>query len=419
MRNRFSFLLLLVSLLCLSTPAGADPGGDDFDAGIRAFQRGEYRLAVEHFRRAQAAGLQNPRLDYNLGSAYYRLEDYANSRRHFEKLAAHPHFAALAFYNLGLIANRTGDPAGAIAWFDRCAETTADPELKALAERQIATLGGRPPARGFGYVSAGYGYDSNITLLPSSTAAGESGDFVQALALGEWTLHGDSADGYYLTGLLLSTDYLDSGDFDYDSLTLGAAYRHRAGGWRLGYAVEFGQSSFGGDDYTDSRGLVMNARKNLSDDRELRLRLALEDIAEGSAGFAYLDGSRAELGASYRVEVGRREYRFEYSLEFNDRENTASESFSPTRHRVRLRYFDQVTARTEIGATLEFRESDYKGVPGDERNDERTRLRLEGKHELDRTWTAQAELTYTDNDSSDDASAYHKYQALVSINALF
>jgi len=164
---------------------------------------------------------------------------------------------------------------------------------------------------------------------------------------------------------------------------------------------------------------VVNGRTKLDQNRELRLRLTLEDVTEGASEFAFLDGSRAELWASYRIKIDRREFRFEYGLEANDRENTDNESFSPASHRFRLRYFDRIGARTKVGASFEFRDSDYKGVSGDSRRDERTRLRLEGSYELNPTWSMQAELTYTDNDSTDDESAYHKYQALVSINALF
>ncbi len=85
------------------------------------------------------------------------------------------------------------------------------------------------------------------------------------------------------------------------------------------------------------------------------------------------------LYASYRVDSGPREYRFEYGLEANDRKNTETESFSPTRHRLRLRYFHQLGASAEVGGSLEFRDSDYKGVSGDDRHDQRSRVRLEYK----------------------------------------
>ena len=420
MRYRFLIPLLLALAFSISpTAAAASPADDEFESGARAFREQDYRQALYHFTRAENAGMRDARLDYNLGAAFYRLEEYDESRRYFEKLQGHATLGALAYYNLGLIAHRSGDRAGAVDWFEKCVEVSDDANLRELANKQIAKLGGQQPKPWFGYVSAVYGYDSNITLLPSSAGSDESGDFVQVLALGEYNLSESTSEGYHLTFLLLATDFLDSNDFDDDLLTFGAEYRRRTGDWRLDYGLELGTSTFAGEDYVDTAAVAVNGRTELDLNRELRLRLTLEDVAEGSSEFAFLAGNRAELATSYRIESGRREYRFEYSLEVNDRENTDTRSFSPTYNRIRLRYFDQVGARVKLGASFEFRDADYKGVSGDTRRDERKRLRLESNYDLDRTWSTQAELTYTDNDSTEDDSGYHKYQALVSINGLF
>ena len=420
----FRLTILLILFLASSVSSAATPNPvaeEEFNAGLRNFRAQQYEQALEHFTRAESVGMRDARLDYNLGAVFYRLQQYGRSRQYFEKLLDHPTLGAAGYYNLGLISHRQGDSDGAIAWFEKCAEVSQDQDLADLARRQIAKLGGGGPREKswFAYTSAIYGYDSNITLLPSSDAAGESGGFLQALALGEWKPGADGDEGLYLTWLLIATDFLDSNDFDDDLLLLGAEYRLQTGGWQLGYAAEVGKSTFAGEAYTDTAALAVNGRRALGEEREVRLRLTLEDVTEGSSEFAYIDGSRAEFGTSYRIEVGRREYRFEYGFEVNDRENTDTESFSPSRHRVRLRYFDRVTERAEIGASIEFRDSDYKGVAGDARRDKRRRLRLEGKYEWNRTWSTQAEITYTDNDSSEPGSSFHKHQALVSINALF
>jgi tetratricopeptide (TPR) repeat protein len=417
-RGLFVFLLFFVLLPVPLVAAAASPAAD-FDAGNRSFNQKNYRQALEYFKRAESGGMRDARLDYNLGSVYYRLGQYANSKRYFEKLGGHPNLGALAYYNLGLIEHRTGDSASAIELFEKSAQTTQDANLKALANRQIETLADQQQKNWFAFVSASYGYDSNITLLPSTAASDESGDFLQTLALAEWTLQDNKTDSIHVSAMYLSSDYIDSSSFDDDSLTLGAEYRDRIDEWKLSYLIEFGRSTFSGEDYLATTGLVVGARTALSEQRELRLRLTLEDISDRSNEFDFLDGSRSALSASYRIKVEQREYRFEYDLEFNDRKNTATESFSPTRHRARFRYFDRITDRVEIGAAIEFRESDYKSVPAQDRNDERTRVRLEGKYRLDPTWTTQAELTYTDNESSDKTSEYHKYQVVVSINALF
>ena len=165
-------LLLLIALLPLVLPtAAASPSADDeFDAGTRAFRAGQYRQALEHFERVERSGGSDARLDYNLGAVHYRLANYDRSRGYFERLVDHPRLGALAHYNLGLIAHKRGGRAEAIAYFDKCIALSTDDNLVALAEKQISTLGGRPATPWFGYVSAVYGYDSNITLLPSNSA---------------------------------------------------------------------------------------------------------------------------------------------------------------------------------------------------------------------------------------------------------
>ena len=417
----YRLLLPLIVLLPLVLPAlAASPAAEtEFEAGTRAFKAEKYQQALDHFERAEQAGMSEARLFYNLGAVHYRLDNYDRSRRYFERLLDHPQLGALGYYNLGLIAHKSGDRADAIAYFEKCSEISADQGLAALAEKQIASLGGRPPKSWFGYVSAVYGYDSNITLLTSSSAANQSGDFVQALALGELTLAGKPEDSYELTLLLLATDFLDGDEFDDDLLTVGVERRRRAGDWGINYGLEAGTSTFAGEDYTDTLALSAGGRSSLQPDHELRLRLTLEEITESSSEFESVAGSRAEFNASYRIDSGSREYRFEYGLESNDRQNTETDSFSPTRHRLRLRYFHQLGASTEIGASLEFRDSQYQGVPGDDRHDQRLRVRLESKYQFDAGWGAQSEITYTDNDSNQTGSSYHKYQALVSINAVF
>ena len=416
---RCYFLIPLLLWLQFSFASVAAAPEDDFDAGARAFREQDYRLALYHFSRAEKAGMRDARLDYNLGVIFYRLEEYDQSRRYFAKLQGHPKLGALANYNLGLIAHQRGDPAAAIQWFEKSAELSDDPGLAKLARQQIAKLEGQQPQSWFAFASAVYGYDSNITLLPSSDASGESGNFLQALALAEYTLRETSTGGYHLTAMLLATDFDDGGDFDDDLLTVGAEYRRPVGDWQLDYGLELGKSTFGGEDYLDTAAVTVTGRTRLSSERQLRLGLTLEDVTEGSDAFAFLDGERAEFAASWRIGAGPREYRLEYSLEVNDRENTAEQSFSPTYHRVRLRYFDQVGASVKLGASFEFRDGDFDGVAADNRRDQRLRLRLEGNYRFDRTWAAQAELTYTDNDSTDDDSGYHKHQAQLSVNALF
>ena len=220
MRFRLTIHLLLSLLMLASGAASAATpvpvAEDEFDAGMRSFRAGDYEEALEHFTRAESSGMRDARLDYNLGAVFYRLQQFDRSRFYFEKLLDHPTLGAAGYYNLGLISHRQGDRDSAIAWFEKCAEVSKDQGLADLARRQITKLGGggTQAKSWFNYVSAVYGYDSNITLLPSSDAAGESGDFLQALALGEWKPGAGGDEGLYLSYLVVATDFLDSSDFD-------------------------------------------------------------------------------------------------------------------------------------------------------------------------------------------------------------
>ena len=408
-----SIFLLAQAAIALAAPS------DDFDAGIQSFTEKNYGLALEYFKRAEGVGMQSTQLDYNLGSVYYKLGQYEFSKRYFEKLISDKNLGALAYYNLGLIEHKSGHDKKAIELFEKSITSTQDAALISLAEKQINTLKSLRPKNWFAFVSASYGYDSNITLLSSSSASNESGSFLQTLALADWKISGNSSNGLHTSVLFLSSDYQDGNDFDDYSYTLGTEYRDRVNNWKLAYGLEWGQSSYSGEDYLTSAGLVFKARTNLSNKRAIQLRLLYEDISNRTGQFEFLDGSRMQFKAAYRFKTKAREYRFEYEQEFNDRANTATESFSPTRHKLGFRYFNDLSAKTRIGMSLDFRDSDYQSVPSQNRSDERTRLRFESRHKIDVTWSIDAEIIFTDNQSSEKESEYDKHLANISINALF
>ena len=419
MNVRVTFNISVFVLLLAQATVAVAGSADDFDAGIRYFADNNYPLALEYFKRAEDAGMHSAQLDYNLGSVYYTLGQYEASNRYFENLTSDKNLGALAYYNLGLIAHKSGDDNKAIELFETSSTSTQDAGLASLAEKQIKTLRSLRPKTWFAYVSASYGYDSNITLLSSSTASDESGSFLQTLALADWKISGNDASGLHTSVLFISNDYQESNDFDDNSFTLGAEYRQRIDDWKLAYGLEWGQSTYAEEDYLTTAGLALKAKTRVSNKGEIRLRLRYEDISNRSPQFDFLDGSRTQLKAEYRFKTKPREYRFEYLQEFNDRQNTATESFSPTRQGLSFRYFNDLSATTRIGMGLQFRDSDYQSVPSQNRNDERTRLRLESRYKINSDWSVESEIIYTDNQSSEKGSSYDKYLASISLNALF
>ena len=81
-------------------------------------------------------------MSYNLGSVYYKINQYELSKRYFEKLTDDKNLGHLAYYNLALIEYRLGRDQSAIKLFEKSARSTDDTGLKRLADKQINTLKG-------------------------------------------------------------------------------------------------------------------------------------------------------------------------------------------------------------------------------------------------------------------------------------
>src|SRR3989338_4774566 len=60
-------------------------------------------------------GPADKRLNFDVGDAYYRLEDYGKAGEFFDQAAASPKVAARAHYNRGNALFKSGDAGGAVA----------------------------------------------------------------------------------------------------------------------------------------------------------------------------------------------------------------------------------------------------------------------------------------------------------------
>lgn len=409
----FFFLLWPCSMMALAAPS------DDFDAGMESFSQADYSKALEHFKRAEKAGLKDPQIYYNLGSVYYKLKQYNLSKRYFEKLAGNKSLGFQAHYNLALIEHKLGHKNDAIALFEKSVQITDDARLKALANKQINTLGGIKPKTWFAFVSPGYGYDSNIAHLPSSAASSESGSFFQLIGYTEWELYKDSANSLHTSATFLSKDYRNSNNFDLDSIALGAEYRQKINRWNLSYAFELGQSTFSGLDYLAQTGLIFDAKTKLSSEKEIRFRLRHEDISSRSNQFDFLEGVRTTLKSGYKLKILQQEYQYNYRLELNDRLDTATQNFSPTRHLIGFRYLNKLTRQLKAGLRVNFRVSGYQATASQNRTDKRSRIRLESKYQLNTNWTISTELLFSRNKSSEKSFEYDNHMATISMQALF
>ena len=88
-RYTLALLIPIVALVfvALAMPAHAN---DAFEAGIEAFEGGNYDKALRSFRKAEEQGVRTPQLRYNLGATHYRLGNYEQAAEAFRFLAQNP-----------------------------------------------------------------------------------------------------------------------------------------------------------------------------------------------------------------------------------------------------------------------------------------------------------------------------------------
>lgn len=101
--------LLLSTTLCTPARAQVAAAVQQFDEGNRQYLEGNYAAAVDAYQKALAAGYASDLLFYNLGNAYYRLDEFGQAIRYYEKARRMmPENRQLA-HNLSIVRARLAD----------------------------------------------------------------------------------------------------------------------------------------------------------------------------------------------------------------------------------------------------------------------------------------------------------------------
>ncbi len=111
---------LLLAALPAATAQAASSAADNAATGVAAWERGDNRLALDAFLAARVRDPDNPAILYDIGTAAYRLGDFARAEAAFDRAAraAPPPLAAKARYNQGNAAYRRGDAMAAIRCYE-------------------------------------------------------------------------------------------------------------------------------------------------------------------------------------------------------------------------------------------------------------------------------------------------------------
>jgi tetratricopeptide (TPR) repeat protein len=419
--------LLVVLSLCVVATASADAGKDHFDHGIKASAAGDYAAALQYFKKAQQAGLDTAALKYNLGVSYYKLGQYESARKFFLELTNVPTFEQLAYFNLGLIANKQKDEAAAIRWFQRAYRDLSSEKIRKLSAVALDRLGvtarktRRSPPGWTGAVSSSLTYDSNV-LLANNDLVGvtsKSDTAVNVSAFGGRWLKGNMNNGVRMTLGANLRKYSKLNQNDDSQLSAGVLRYDRLGDWKMRLGGGWDEVYFNGSEYQRIVSADVRGLKDLSQSNQLRLRYKLSRILATNAGYNYLDGWRQQFRVGLRQQHESVKIRYYYQLELNDREDRVYSgnlftSYSPTRHTLRATGWWSLNDQWNARLDARFRYSDYNKanirlVGGankeEQREDSQVRLSARISRQFEKRWDVHAQYTFTRNDSTIDSIA--------------
>ena len=283
-----------------------------------------------------------------------------------------------------------------------------------------------------GLASASFGYDDNVTLVDDDSSVGASDlkdHFFDVLGTAGRYLKGDKNDGIRFQGTLYNREYDTDDNFNFFLISGGLAYHRKLGDWYGRFGAKYDYLEFGGDPYESIITLSAEGRHKLSKNTEIRLRYRYSDIDAESSQFNSIDGDRHRLNAEYRLKHAGNRYRFSYTYETNDRNDsvrtaTTFSSSSPVRQTLRANAQIPLNAKWGTEFDVRYRDSRYKDdnvIASVERrrNDDRLKVKAELNYRIDRKTDVFIDYTHTDNESSISSFDYDRNEVSVGVNYLF
>lgn len=430
----------LLALMLLTPLPALAAASDAYRAGVEAFQAGDYEQAKESFEQAEAAGMDSAKLHYNLGSTYYKLGQYAQSRQRFNMLVDHPKWGPWAQYNLGLLAERSGDQQGAARYYSQAYESAQTRKLRQLSATKLNRLDpdrdvGVKTREWSGLLSAGAGYDSNATLAPDTTTndISEEGDgFAELFGVGNYYLKGDYSDGYRLDVGAFTRQFFDESDFSFSTLFAGISRDKQWDTWHTQAALRVSTSLLS-DDYYATMGTMRLIGSRDFNVFRLRLRNDLS-LIEGDSDFDYVSGVRNRSGIELIRPITDGRIRAGYEFEYNDRDDLRFNdgqffSYSPYRNEFFAEVDYYLSPKWTINLRGEYQKSLYDddnrvfrsdgSLIVDERDDDRFIIALRGEYEFAPQLAAFGEVEYLDNSSNFDRYDYESSQIMFGLQKTF
>jgi hypothetical protein len=298
--------------------------------------------------------------------------------------------AALAHYNLGLVALGAGESDEAASWFGQVEREASDERLKSLATARLAQRPSPPERNWLAFGSFAAGYDDNVALISGGDVLGVSGTddtFAELQLAATAPLVGD----WRFDGGLVLLDYTDLDSFDQLSINAGARYRMALREWAGEAGLQLTYATLDGNGFENKRMLLLQATRPLPDDWRLRVRYRFSDI-DGLDGFDGLDGTRHELGLRGLWRRGSWDVTVDYRF---DKSDYADEALSFDRHQLSVDAEYELDASWTLQASLAHDRSSYDLTANG--SEDRTEIALAVNRDFGSQWRAFVRYAYADN----------------------
>ena len=396
-------LAICAGLLVYSSTILAS-GEDSFNKGRTAYKAGNYKKAAELFEKARGQGLTKVSVFFNLGSSYYRLAEYEKAARMFERVIQTGKMADVARFNLGLIARKQDKPGLAKKYFTQTISTSKNNKLVYLARKNLQEIDNQTGIWHSTILAEG-GFNDNVSNTATGIAGG--GDaFVTLAAYTHALIQGSKNKGWSVHGEFYNRSYSTITGYGLGSLSGGVTRNTQLFSRDAYLGAYYKLQTIDGGPFQNVTGVESGIRNRTDSGATYDYRYRYEAI-DADAAYNYLQGTRQKLRLQRVSALGNHSTLIlTYRLELNDRQNSATASYSNVRHGIRASYYHSTGNEVTWRATARYRISDYTTVATQNRLDNLVQFSIQRRKKLRHNleWTLQYSLHR--NDSTDSVYTY-------------
>lgn len=429
-------------ILALALPIGFGYSQENtFQQGMAAFKKGQYQRALAYFQQAQNTGNHSPALHYNLAVCNYRLARYEDARQGFETLINDPRWGGIARYNLGLIAEATGEPRQAQRWYADVASATENAKLRALADQKLAMLTGRVVAAGqapakdwLALFNVGAAYDSNAASLAdelTQTSSNAKDTYQDYMGYLQKYVAGRKGRGVKVYGLAYVRDYNDYSAYDSAVYGIGGTGEAPVGEFVGEMGLMLTRAEIGSRHLTDQTRLQFGLSRLVGGDKWFMEYLP--SYFNAAERYAQVEGWQHRFEVGWQSVPSNLVWKARYRLELNNREDLIREdsfySYSPTRNSLIGDVKWKPTAGWDVEARLEYRHSDYDDpnrltdIDGQfkqqERRNRQWKYSVGVTHRFTLNWSLTGQYKYVDTNDNFNLYVYDKQELGLSLQYLY